>query len=164
MRYDPINFTSTREGIPRDSEWLDMDASETDAWYNIRSEKLMGVSRRFVFNVDETGCSEHIDSHEVTIGVPIEYPDPSVPVPVNRHTKRSILTAWSESSAPHHNIEAFLRIGLVPFEEPLRSGEYYLMVQREAARGARRWSKLEEGGNRAPLQPEGRRMARLPTG
>jgi hypothetical protein len=48
----------------------------------------MGRSRRFVFNVDETGCSEHIDSHEVTVVVPIDYPDPSVPVPVNRHTQR----------------------------------------------------------------------------
>jgi hypothetical protein len=38
-----------------------VDASEIDAWYNILSEKLMGVSRRFVFNVDETGCSEHIE-------------------------------------------------------------------------------------------------------
>jgi hypothetical protein len=53
----------------------------------------MGVSRRFVFNVDETGCSEHIDSHEVIVVVPIDYPDPSVPVSVSRHTKRSTLTA-----------------------------------------------------------------------
>jgi hypothetical protein len=45
-----------------------------------------------------------------------------------------ILGAWSESRAPHHMIEAFLRIGLVPFEESLRSGEYSLRVQREAAR------------------------------
>jgi hypothetical protein len=44
---------------------------------------------------------------------------------------------WSESSEPHHNIEAFLRIGLVPFEEPLRSGEYDLRGQCEAARCVR---------------------------
>jgi hypothetical protein len=80
MLHYPTNFSSPREGIPRDSEWFDMDASETDAWYNILSEKLMGVSRRFVFNVDETGCSEHIDSREVIVVVPIDYPDPSVPV------------------------------------------------------------------------------------
>jgi hypothetical protein len=80
-------------GIPKDSERLAVDASEIDAWYNILSEKLLGVSRRFVFNVDETGCLEHIDSHEVTIVVPVDYPDPSVPVPVNRHTERSTLTA-----------------------------------------------------------------------
>jgi hypothetical protein len=51
-----------------------------------------------------------------------------------------ILGAWSESSVPHHSIEAILRIGLVPFEEPLRSGEYSLRVQREAAR---QWLGLE---------------------
>jgi hypothetical protein len=57
----------------------------------------------------------------------------------NRQSNRlvRILGAWSESKAPHHNIEAFLRIGLVPFGEPLRSGEYYLRVQRGAARCAR---------------------------
>jgi hypothetical protein len=49
-----------------------------------------------------------------------------------------ILGAWSEANAPHHNIEAFLRIGLVPFEESLRSGEYNLRVQRDAARCFRR--------------------------
>jgi hypothetical protein len=70
-----------------------MDASETDAWYDIISEKLMGVSRRFVLNVDETGCSEHIDSHEMTIVVPIDYPDRSVPVRVNHRTQRSTLAA-----------------------------------------------------------------------
>jgi hypothetical protein len=80
-------------GIPKDSERLAVDASEIDAWYNILSEKLIGVSRRFVLNVDETGCSEHIDSHEVTVMVPIDYPDLSVPVPVNRHARRSTLTA-----------------------------------------------------------------------
>jgi hypothetical protein len=63
-----------------------VDASEIDAWYNIISEKLMGIARRFVFNVDETGCSEQIDSHEVTVVVPIDYRDPSVPVPVSCHT------------------------------------------------------------------------------
>jgi hypothetical protein len=57
-----------------------------------------------------------------------------------------ILGAWSKSSAPHHNIEAFLR------------------VPREAGRRVRRWPKLKEGDSRAPLQPEGRRRVRLHTG
>jgi hypothetical protein len=42
--------------ISKDSERLAVDASEIDGWYSILSEKLMGISRRFVFNVDETGC------------------------------------------------------------------------------------------------------------
>jgi hypothetical protein len=56
-----------------------------------------------------------------------------------------ILGAWSASSAPYHNIEAFLRIGLVPFDEPLRSGDYYLRLQREAARCVRSWPKRGRG-------------------
>jgi hypothetical protein len=80
-------------GMPKDSEGIDMDASEMDAWDNILSEKQMGISRRFVFSVDETGCSEHIDSYEMTVVLPINYPDPSVPLPVNCHTKRSIPAA-----------------------------------------------------------------------
>jgi hypothetical protein len=75
-----------------------------------------------------------------------------------------ILGVWSESSAAHHNIEAFLRIWLMLFEETLRSGEYDLRVQRDAPRCVRRWPGLEKGGDRAPLRPEGRRGVRLPTG
>jgi hypothetical protein len=80
-------------GIQRDSERLAVDASEMDVCYNILGEKLMGISRRFVFNVDETRCSEHIDSQEATVVLPIDYPDPSLPIPVNLPTKRSTLTA-----------------------------------------------------------------------
>jgi hypothetical protein len=95
LRHIVRNTTTLKSvvGIPKDSERLAVDASETDAWSKILSEQLMGVSRRFVFNVDETDCSEHIDSHEVTIVVPIDYPDPLVPMPVTPHTKRSILAA-----------------------------------------------------------------------
>jgi hypothetical protein len=53
---------------------------------------------------------------------PLENPQPNGLV--------RILGAWSESSTSHHNIEAFLRIGLVPFEALLRSEEYYLKVHR----------------------------------
>jgi hypothetical protein len=57
----------------------------------------------------------------------------------NPHSTRLVrlLGAGSESSAAHYNIEAFLRIWLLPFEEPLRSGGYDLRVQREAARCVR---------------------------
>jgi hypothetical protein len=81
------------EGIPKDSQWLAVDASEIDAWYNILREEQMGISRRFLFNVNKIGCSEHIDNPEVIIVLLIDYPDPLVPVLVNRHAKRSKLTA-----------------------------------------------------------------------
>jgi hypothetical protein len=94
LRYIVRSVTTLKSvvGVPKDSDRVVVDASEIDAWYNILREKPTGVSRRFVLNLDETGCSEHIDSHEVRVVVPIDYPDPSVLVPVNRHTKRSTLT------------------------------------------------------------------------
>jgi hypothetical protein len=90
----------------KDSERLGVDASEIDAWYNIISEELIGVSRRFVFSVDETDCSEHIDSHEVTIVDPINFPDPLVLVPVNRDAERSALTACI--AADRYRIKPFV--------------------------------------------------------
>jgi hypothetical protein len=50
-----------------------------------------------------------------------------------------LFRASSHSTARYHNIEAFVRIGLVPFREPWQSGEYYLRVQCEAVRCLRRW-------------------------
>jgi hypothetical protein len=87
-----------------------MDASEISAWYNILSEKLMGVSQRFVFNVDQTGCSEYIDSYDVTIMLPIDYPDRPVTVPVNCPTKRSMLTAYI--AADGYRMKRFLGVGV----------------------------------------------------
>jgi hypothetical protein len=75
-----------------------------------------------------------------------------------------ILGAWAASSSPHHNVVAFMNIGLVPFEEPRVSGEDYLRVELSAARGVRQWAGEGEDRDDAPLQPEGRRMVRLPTG
>jgi hypothetical protein len=99
-----------------------MDASEIDAWYNIISGKLMGVSRRFAFNVDETGYSKHIDSHEVTIVVPIEYPDPSVLVPVSRDTKRSMLTACI--AADGYWMKSFVIVDRATVEAEVRLSGY----------------------------------------
>jgi hypothetical protein len=45
MRQNTTHLTSPREGIPKDSKRLDVDASGIDGSYNILSEKLMGISR-----------------------------------------------------------------------------------------------------------------------
>jgi hypothetical protein len=80
-------------GIPTESERVAVDPEQIDAWLTKLEEKVQGIPRAFVFNVDETGCSEYSDSRKVRALVPIDYPAPSVPVPVNRHSKRSTLTA-----------------------------------------------------------------------
>jgi hypothetical protein len=75
-----------------------------------------------------------------------------------------ILGAWVASSSPHYNVVAFMNIGLVPFEESMKSGEYWLRVECGAAGGVRQRAGWGEDRDDAPLQPEGRRRVPLPTG
>jgi hypothetical protein len=51
------------------------------------------VPREFLFNLDEIDCSDHSDSREIRVIVPIDYREPSIPVLFDRHSKRSIFVA-----------------------------------------------------------------------
>jgi hypothetical protein len=104
-------------GKPEDSKRVDVHPAEMDPWYATLAERVDGIPRRFVFNVDKTGCSEHADSHEVRAVVPIEYLHPSVPVPVGRHSKRSRLTACV--AADGHRMKPFLIVQRVTAEAEL---------------------------------------------
>jgi hypothetical protein len=55
--------------------------------------RIAGVPRQFVFNVDETECSNFSDKPETTMLVSSIYEARSVRIPVDRHAKRSTLTA-----------------------------------------------------------------------
>jgi hypothetical protein len=52
-----------------------------------------GVPCEFLFNVDETGDSDHSDSREVRVIVSIDFGELSLPVPFDRHSKRSTFVA-----------------------------------------------------------------------
>lgn len=80
-------------GIPMERERVAVDPAEIEAWFRNLAAEVAGVPRDFVFNVDESGCSDHTDSHEVRVIAPVDYPNPSVPVPYDRHSKRSTLVA-----------------------------------------------------------------------
>jgi hypothetical protein len=84
--------------------------------------KVQGIPRAFVFNVDETGCSEYSDSREVRALVPIGYPAPSVPVPVNCHSKRSTLTVCI--AADGFRIKSFLIVSRATAENERRLDGY----------------------------------------
>jgi hypothetical protein len=72
-----------------------------------------------------------------------------------------ILSGWFAASAPHHNVEAFMSLGLIPFEE---SGQFFLRLDREQARRVREWPRTSGGIPPVDLPPEGRRRTRLPAG
>jgi hypothetical protein len=70
-----------------------VNPDEISAWFNRISSIVDGIPSEFVFNVDETRCSDHIDSREVRVIASIDYLDPSVLVPYDRHSKRSTFVA-----------------------------------------------------------------------
>jgi hypothetical protein len=51
------------------------------------------VPRDFIFNVDETGCGEYIDSKNVTILIPTAHKGEKINITVHRQCKRATLTA-----------------------------------------------------------------------
>jgi hypothetical protein len=72
-----------------------------------------------------------------------------------------ILGAWFAASAPHHNVEAFMSLGLIPFRE---SNCCFLRGDRERARGVREWPRTSGGILAADLLPEAQQRRRRPTG
>jgi hypothetical protein len=80
-------------GIPMEAERVAVDPTEIEAWFRELAIEVAGIPRAFVLNVDETGCSDCSDKREVRVVAPIDYPEPSVPVPYDRHSKRSTLVA-----------------------------------------------------------------------
>jgi hypothetical protein len=69
--------------------------------------------------LDKTGCSEDNDQREVKVIVPIPDLHPSVPVPMDRHSKRSTFTACI--AAHGSRMKPFVILSCAPAEEELRS-------------------------------------------
>jgi hypothetical protein len=72
-----------------------------------------------------------------------------------------ILGAWFAASDPHHNVEAFMSLGLIPVQE---GNEIFLAVDREKARRVRGSQRTDGGIPRVELPSEAQRRVRLPTG
>jgi hypothetical protein len=70
-----------------------------------------------------------------------------------------ILGAWFAASDPHHNVEAFMSLGLFPLEV---SNDIFLIVDREKARQVRGWPRTSDEILSVQLPPEAQRRTRLP--
>jgi hypothetical protein len=80
-------------GIPTEAERVAVGSEIVTEWYRALATKIEGVPRAFIYNVDETGCSDYADKREIRVLVPACCDATSVPVPIDRHAKRSTLTA-----------------------------------------------------------------------
>jgi hypothetical protein len=82
-----------------EAERVAVSPDEISARFNRLSSIVDRIPREFIFNMDETGCSDRTNSWEVQGIAPIRYPDPPVPVTYDRHSKRSPFVAYSAADA-----------------------------------------------------------------
>jgi hypothetical protein len=80
-------------GEPMERERVDVNPEDIEIWFNELEQAIADVPREFIFNVDETGCSEYADRREMKVIVPAEHIGETVKVPFDRHSKRATLTA-----------------------------------------------------------------------
>jgi hypothetical protein len=80
-------------GIPMEAERVAVDPAEIQAWFEELAAEVADLPRDFMFNVDETGGSDRTDSREVCVIASSPARNPSVPIPYDRHSKRSTLVA-----------------------------------------------------------------------
>jgi hypothetical protein len=71
-----------------------LDPAEIDLWFYRLVVPIEGLAHQFVGNIDEIGCSDSSDAHEVKVIVRDKYPEYTIPVPVNCHSKRASLIAY----------------------------------------------------------------------
>jgi hypothetical protein len=76
-----------------EAEPVVVSADQISEWFDRLSSIVDGIPREFVFNMDETGCSDYTDSREVRVIAPIAYSEPWIAVPSDRHSKRSAFVA-----------------------------------------------------------------------
>jgi hypothetical protein len=105
-----------------DLERVAADPAVIDAWYQELAANIEGVPRQFIFNVDEAGCCDYADKRELTVLVPLDFPEPSIPIPVDRHSKRSTLTACL--AADGYRMKQLIIVDRVTCEDEVRSYGY----------------------------------------
>ena len=52
----------TVRGVPMESQRVEVDSERITAWYDQLSSLINQVPAEFIFNVDETGCSDYTDA------------------------------------------------------------------------------------------------------
>jgi hypothetical protein len=89
-----MESVKTIVGQPMEAQRVVVNPDEISSWFERLGSMVDSVPREFFFNTDETGCSDHSDSRDVRAIVPVDFGEPSVPGPFDRHSKRSTFVAY----------------------------------------------------------------------
>jgi hypothetical protein len=113
-----MDSVKTIVGRPMEAERVAVNPDEISAWFDRLRTIVDGIPRGFVFNMDETGCSDYTDSREVRVIAPIGDPEPWIAVPSDRHSKRSTFVACI--AADGFRMKPFVIVPRVTAEKELR--------------------------------------------
>jgi hypothetical protein len=80
-------------GVAIDHNRAEVNYQDIKDWYKELQSLIAKVPRDFIFNVDETGCDEYVDSKDVAVLIPTAHKGDKVDIPVHRQCKRATLTA-----------------------------------------------------------------------
>lgn len=78
-------------GIPQDENRVAVNPEDIEKYYDNLSQVVSSCPASLVFNMDEAGQDEYIDTHSMRVVVPFSYTNCSINVPVRRSCKRSTL-------------------------------------------------------------------------
>jgi hypothetical protein len=107
---------------PMEVKRVAVDPDEISAWLEGFKYIVDSFPREFLFNMDEIGCSDHSDSREVRVIVPIDYGEPSVIAAFDRHSKRSTFMACI--AADGFRMKPFAIVDCVTAEKELQYYDY----------------------------------------
>ena len=79
------------DGVPQDEDRVNVSENDLDRYYNNLGMCVNGVPASLVFNMDEAGQDEYVDTHSMKVIVDASYTKPTIKIPVRRQIKRSTL-------------------------------------------------------------------------
>ena len=78
-------------GIPMEADRTQVNQQDIDEYYERLANSVNGVPVSLIFNIDEAGEDDYVDTHSYKVIVPSTIETRTIPIPVRRNTKRSTL-------------------------------------------------------------------------
>ena len=90
VRHFVTNHLSFQNGIevPFDQNRLHCPENDIDEYYDLLENSIKDSHPSFIYNFDEVGYQEYVDSREITVVVPQNFSSEKVFMPYDRNTKR----------------------------------------------------------------------------
>jgi hypothetical protein len=82
----------TAIGEPMEKNRVLFNSDELVTWLLTLKKAIRNILRHFIFNMDETGLDDLVDSQKVHVVVPMTFTEPKIPIPIQRAGKLATLT------------------------------------------------------------------------